>query len=46
MLRKIPPTEVAQLLGTSVASVYLTKHRLAKVLRRAVADFQKAELRY
>ncbi len=46
VLRKMPPSEVAHLLGTSVAAVYLTKHRLAKRLRSAVAEFETAENRH
>ena len=45
-LRKVPVTVVARLLGSSVAKVYLVKHRLSKLLRKAVADFEKVENRH
>ena len=37
-------TEVARLLGTNVARVYLIKHRLTKLLREALDEFENAEL--
>ena len=43
VLRKVSALEVARLLGTSVAKVYLTKHRLSKLLRNAVCEFEKIE---
>ncbi|MBI4327029.1 MAG: sigma-70 family RNA polymerase sigma factor [Chloroflexi bacterium] len=42
VLRKMPVTEVAHLLGTNVARVYLAKHRLSKLLRAMISDFEKA----
>ena len=42
-LRRMPVTKVARLLGTNVARVYLAKHRLAKLLREAIGEFEKAE---
>jgi RNA polymerase sigma-70 factor (ECF subfamily) len=32
-LKGMPPTQVARLLGVSVARVYLAKHRVARVVR-------------
>jgi len=43
VLRRMPVTEVARLLGTNVARVYLAKHRLSKLLREAIGEFEKAE---
>ena len=43
VLRQMPVTEVARLLGTNVARVYLVKHRLAKLLREALGEFEDAE---
>jgi len=45
VLRQMPVAEVARLLGTNVARVYLVKHRLSKLLREALGEFEKAELR-
>ena len=43
VLRQMPVTEVASLLGTNVARVYLAKHRLSKLLREAIAELQETE---
>lgn len=43
VLRQMPVTEVARLLGTNVARVYLAKHRLSKLLRETIGEFEKAE---
>jgi RNA polymerase sigma-70 factor (ECF subfamily) len=43
VLRRMPVTEVARLLGTNVARVYLAKHRLSKMLRETIGEFEKAE---
>ena len=43
VLRRMPVTEVARLLGTNVARVYLAKHRLSKLLRETIGEFEKAE---
>ena len=41
--RKLPVTEVARLLGTNVAKVYLAKHRVTKLLRETIAELEQAE---
>src|SRR5262245_41743614 len=41
--RRMSVTEVARLLGTNVAKVYLAKHRVAKLLRETIAELEKAE---
>ena len=38
----MPVSEVARLLGTNVARVYLAKHRLSKLLRETISEFEKA----
>jgi RNA polymerase sigma factor (sigma-70 family) len=43
VLRNMPVAEVARLLGTNRARVYLAKHRLSKLLRQAIAEFEKSE---
>ncbi len=43
VLRRMSVTEVARLLGTNVARVYLAKHRLSKLLRETIGEFEKAE---
>ena len=43
VLRKMPVTEVARLLGTNVAKVYLAKHRVSKMVRATIAELEKAE---
>ena len=43
VLREMPVREVARLLGTSVARVYLAKHRVSKLLRETIRDLEKAE---
>ena len=43
VLRQMPVTEVARLLGTNVARVYLAKYRLSKLLRETIGEFEKAE---
>ena len=43
VLRKMPVTEVARLLGTNVARVYLAKHRFSKLVRETIAELEKAE---
>ena len=43
VLREMPVTAVARLLGTNVANVYLAKHRVAKLLREIVAELEKTE---
>ncbi|MBI2926657.1 MAG: sigma-70 family RNA polymerase sigma factor [Verrucomicrobia bacterium] len=43
VLRQMPVTEVARLLGTNVPRVYLTKHRLSKLLRSTVAELEGTE---
>jgi RNA polymerase sigma factor (sigma-70 family) len=43
VLRQMPVAEVARLLGTNVARVYLVKHRLSKLLREALDEFENAE---
>jgi len=43
VLRRMPVTEVASLLGTNVARVYLAKHRLSKMLRETIGEFEKNE---
>jgi len=43
VLRRMPVTEVARLLGTNVARVYLAKHRLSKLLRETIAELEKTE---
>jgi RNA polymerase sigma-70 factor (ECF subfamily) len=45
VLRQMPVAEVARLLGTNVARVYLVKHRLSKLLREALDEFENAEHR-
>ena len=40
VLRDMPVIEVARLLGTSIPKVYLTKHRLSKLLRRIAAELE------
>ena len=42
VLRQMPVTEVARLLGTNVARVYLAKHRLSKLLHEMKAEFESA----
>jgi RNA polymerase sigma factor (sigma-70 family) len=42
VLRRMPVTEVAHLLGTNVARVYLAKHRLSKLLRETIGELEKA----
>lgn len=42
VLRQMPVSEVARLLGTNVARVYLAKHRLSKLLRETISEFEKA----
>ena len=39
--REMPVIEVARLLGTNVAKVYLAKHRLSKLLRETIAALEK-----
>jgi RNA polymerase sigma factor (sigma-70 family) len=41
VLRKMPVTEVARLLGTNVAKVYLAKHRVSKLLREIIRELEK-----
>src|SRR6266496_4472455 len=41
VLRQMPVTEVARLLGTNVARVYLAKYRLSKLLRETIGEFEK-----
>jgi len=41
VLRRMPVTEVARLLGTNFARVYLAKHRLSKMLRETIGEFEK-----
>ena len=41
--RRMPVIEVARLLGTNVARVYLAKHRVARLLQRTVSELEKAE---
>jgi len=43
VLRRMPVTEVARLLGTNVARVYLAKHRLSKLLRATIGELENAE---
>lgn len=43
VLREMPVGEVAGLLGTNVARVYLAKHRLAKLLRTLIGEIESAE---
>lgn len=42
VLREMPVGEVAGLLGTNVARVYLAKHRLAKLLRNIIGEIESA----
>ncbi len=42
VLRQMPVSQVAGLLGTSIPRIYLTKHRLSKLLRGIIAKFEKA----
>jgi RNA polymerase sigma factor (sigma-70 family) len=41
--RQMPVIEVARLLGTNIAKVYLAKHRVAKLLRETIAELEQAE---
>jgi RNA polymerase sigma-70 factor (ECF subfamily) len=43
VLRRMRVAEVAGLLGTSVARVYLAKHRLSKMLRETIGELEKSE---
>ena len=46
VLKGWPPGEVAKTLGISIARVYLTKHRVAALLKKEVKRLEKAtELR-
>jgi RNA polymerase sigma factor (sigma-70 family) len=40
--RQMPVTEVARLLGTNIAKVYLAKHRVSKLLRETIAELERA----
>ena len=42
MLRGLSPREVARTLGVSTARVYLAKHRLGPLVKRRVAELEKA----
>jgi RNA polymerase sigma factor (sigma-70 family) len=44
--RQMPVMEVARLLGTNVAKVYLAKHRVAKLLRETIAKLERADSRF
>ena len=41
-LRGMAVTKVARLLGTNVARVYLARHRVSKLLRKAIRELEKA----
>ena len=43
VLRELPVGEVARLLGTNVARVYLAKHRLSKLLQTMIVEIEKTE---
>jgi RNA polymerase sigma-70 factor (ECF subfamily) len=43
VLRHMPVAEVATLLGTNIPHIYLTKHRLAKLLRSIVTQVERGE---
>ncbi len=43
VLRRMPVTEVARLLGTNVARVYLVKHRLSKLPRETISELERSE---
>jgi len=46
VLREWPVRKVAQTLGVSAAQVYLTKHRVARLLKREVARLKESDPRH
>lgn len=46
MFKKWPVAKVARFLGVSAGRVYLTKHRIAKLMKKEVADLRAKPMEF